>query len=142
MPRHVALLLCRYAYLADVKVVLWPSVFELALAHRNITTWRTGLALIAAKTYTLAMISIPSTRARQQWARTLDEAKKAPVAITEHGRETVVLMDAELSRRALEALEDAEDAREAAEILSRIESGQERTYTMAEVAAELGLTLE
>lgn len=48
-------------------------------------------------------------------------------------------MDAELSRRALEALEDADDAQEAAEILSRIESGQERTYTMAEVAAELGI---
>ena len=39
------------------------------------------------------------------------------------GRETVALMD-----------EDAEDAQEAAEILSRIESGQERTYTTAEVA--------
>lgn len=88
------------------------------------------------------MISIPATRARQQWARTLDEAKKAPVSITEHGRETVVLMGADLSRRALEALEDAEDAREAAEILARIKSGEERTYTMAEVAAELGLTLE
>jgi predicted DNA-binding protein len=50
-------------------------------------------------------------------------------------------MDAELGRRALESLEDAEDAREAAEILARIESGQERTYTMAEVAAELGITL-
>ena len=88
------------------------------------------------------MITIPATRARQQWARTLDEAKKAPVVITEHGRETVVLMDAELSRRALEALEDAEDAREASEVLSRIESGHERTYTMAEVAVELGLTLD
>ncbi|WP_022887659.1 type II toxin-antitoxin system Phd/YefM family antitoxin [Glaciibacter superstes] len=88
------------------------------------------------------MTTIPATRARQQWAQKLDEAKKAPETITEHGRETVVLMDAELSRRALEALEDAEDAREAAEILSRIESGQERTYTMAEVAAELGVTVE
>lgn len=88
------------------------------------------------------MTTIPATRARQQWAQTIDEAKKTPVTITEHGRETVVLMDAELSRRALEALEDAEDAQEAAEILSRIESGQDRTYTMAEVAAELGLTLD
>lgn len=101
-----------------------------------------ALASIAAKTYNLAVMTIPATRARQQWARTLDEAKKAPVTITEHGRETVVLMGAELSRRALEALEDAEDAREAADILSRIESGQERTYTLAEVAAELGLSLE
>jgi prevent-host-death family protein len=80
------------------------------------------------------MITISSTRARQQWAQTLDQAKRAPVAITEHGRETVVLMDADLGRRALEALEDAEDAQEAAEILSRIKSGQERTYTLAEVA--------
>jgi prevent-host-death family protein len=92
--------------------------------------------------YNLAMITIPATRARQQWAQTLDEAKKAPLTITEHGRETVVLMDADLSRRALEALEDAEDAREAAEVLARIESGQERTYTMAEVAAELGIKLD
>lgn len=71
--------------------------------------------------------------------------EEGPLTITEHGRETVVLMDADLSRRALEALEDAEDAadaREAAEVLARIESGQERTYTMAEVAAELGLTLD
>ena len=88
------------------------------------------------------MKTIPATRARQQWAQTLDEAKKAPVAITEHGRETVVVMDADLSRRALGALEDAEDAREAAEILARIEVGQELTYTMAEVAAELGIRLE
>jgi PHD/YefM family antitoxin component YafN of YafNO toxin-antitoxin module len=34
---------------------------------------------------------------------------------------------------ALEALEDAEDAQEVAEILSLIKSGQERTYTTAEV---------
>jgi len=88
------------------------------------------------------MTKIPATRARQRWAHTIDEAKRAPVTITEHGRETVVLMDADLGRRALEALEDAEDAREAAEILARIESGQERTFTMAEVAAELGITLE
>lgn len=88
------------------------------------------------------MTTIPATRARQQWAQTLDQAKKTPVTITEHGRETVVLMDADLSRRALEALEDAEDAREAAETISRIEARQERTYTMAEVAAELGITLE
>ena len=39
------------------------------------------------------------------------------------GRETVALMD-----------EEAQDAQEAAEILARIESGQERTYTTAEVA--------
>lgn len=40
------------------------------------------------------------------------------------------------------ALEDAEDAREAADILSRIDSGQDHTYTMAEVAEALGLTLD
>lgn len=46
----------------------------------------------------------------------------------------------EIARAAgVQALEDAEDARETAEVLSRIESGQEHTYTMAEVAAELGL---
>lgn len=31
-----------------------------------------------AKMYKLAMKTIPATRARQQWAQTLDEAKKAP----------------------------------------------------------------
>lgn len=51
--------------------------------------------------------------------------------------ESFIAGPAELSRRALEALEDAADAQEAAAILSRIESGEESTYTMTEVAAEL-----
>ncbi|WP_130177217.1 type II toxin-antitoxin system prevent-host-death family antitoxin [Cryobacterium sp. SO1] len=88
------------------------------------------------------MTRIPATRARQQWSQTIDEAKRAPVTITEHGRETVVLMDAALGRRALEALEEAEGAREAAEVLARFTSGEERTYTLAEVADELGIMLE
>lgn len=113
-------------------MTLWAPGRLAGLAH---------LASLAAKTYNLAMKTIPATRARQQWAHTLDEAKKAPVVITEHGRETVVVMDAELSRRALEALEDAEDAQEAADMLARINAGEERTYTMAEVAAELGIEL-
>lgn len=88
------------------------------------------------------MRKIPATRVRQQWAHTLNEAKKAPVTITVHGGDTLALMSAELSWRALEALEDAVDAREAAEVLIRIESRQDRIYTMAEVVADLGLTLE
>ena len=62
--------------------------------------------------------------------------------ITVHGRGMLVLMDAQLARRALEALEDAEDARDSAEILTRIESRQDRTYTMTEVVADLGLKLD
>ena len=73
--------------------------------------------------YNLAMTTIPATQARQRWAQTLDQAKKAPVTITEHGRETVVILDADLSRRALEALQDAEDAAAAAEAEERIAAG-------------------
>lgn len=73
--------------------------------------------------YNLAMTTIPATQARQRWAQTLDQAKKAPVTITEHGRETVVVLDADLSRRALEALQDAEDAAAAAEAEERIAAG-------------------
>ena len=31
-----------------------------------------------ARTHNLAMKTIPATRARRQWAQTLDEAKKGP----------------------------------------------------------------
>lgn len=86
------------------------------------------------------MMTIPSTRARQQWAQTLDAAKKSPVTITERGRETVVLLDADLSRRALEALQDAEDAAEAAEVEARVAAGEE-TVALEDIARELGISL-
>lgn len=90
--------------------------------------------------YNLAMTTIPATQARQRWAQTLDQAKKAPVTITEHGRETVVILDADLSRRALEALQDAEDAAAAAEAEERIAAGEE-TIALEDIARELGIAL-
>jgi len=87
------------------------------------------------------MSSIPSSAARQSWAKTIDAARREPVTITEHGRETVVVMDAALGRRALEALEDAEDARAAREVQAAIDAG-EQTVPLEDIARELGFTLD
>ncbi len=84
---------------------------------------------------------IPATQARQQWAQTLDAAKRGPVIITEHGRETVVLLDIELGRRALGALEDAMDAEAAAAAEAETAAGAE-TVSLEDLAHELGITLE
>ncbi|MDR1188878.1 MAG: type II toxin-antitoxin system Phd/YefM family antitoxin [Bifidobacteriaceae bacterium] len=51
------------------------------------------------------MIIVTTSEARQRWGRVLDAAKREPVTITEHGRPAAVLMDADLSGRALAALE-------------------------------------
>ncbi|MDR1214594.1 MAG: type II toxin-antitoxin system Phd/YefM family antitoxin [Propionibacteriaceae bacterium] len=50
------------------------------------------------------MMTVTTSEARQRWGRVLDAAKREPVTITEHGRPTAVLMDADLSGRALAAL--------------------------------------
>ena len=86
------------------------------------------------------MIKTTATQARQRWAETVDAARREPVTVTEHGRETVTIMDAELARRALEALDDADDARAAAEALSAIEEG-ETTIPLEDLARELGIEL-
>jgi len=86
------------------------------------------------------MTAISATQARQRWAQTLDAARLAPVTITEHGREAVMLMDVELGRRALRALEDAEDAAAAAEAEAAVAAGEE-TVSLDEVARELGIVL-
>ncbi|MEO7146725.1 MAG: type II toxin-antitoxin system prevent-host-death family antitoxin [Terrimesophilobacter sp.] len=86
------------------------------------------------------MTLIPATQARQRWAETLDAARRGPITITEHGRETVTLLDVELSRRALKALEDAEDAVAAAEAEEAIANG-ETTVSLEDVARELGISL-
>lgn len=91
--------------------------------------------------YNLAMMSVSSTVARQRWAQTLDAAKRAPVTITEHGRETAVVMDVELARRALDALEDVEDARAVAQAREAIAAGEE-TVPLADLARELGFALD
>lgn len=86
------------------------------------------------------MTSIPATQARQRWAETMDTARREPVTITQHGRDSVVLLDAVVARRALAALEDAEDAALADAALAEIDAGGE-TVTLEKIAAELGYTL-
>lgn len=85
-------------------------------------------------------VSLTATQARQRWAETLDEALREPVEITSHGRLVAVVMDPLLAERALQALEDAEDTTTADAALSEVANGA-RTYSLAEVAAELGVTL-
>lgn len=86
------------------------------------------------------MTTIPSSHARQHWAETVERAREAPVTITDHGRETVAIMDAALGRRALQALEDLEDATAAAEAHAEILAG-EPTVSLDEIARELGIEL-
>jgi prevent-host-death family protein len=86
------------------------------------------------------MNKISSTTARQNWADTVEKARDEPIIITEHGRETVVVMDAELAKLALQVLEDAYDVEQATKALEEFE----RTgisFTLEEVAAELGIEL-
>ena len=91
--------------------------------------------------YNLAMIRIPATQARQRWAQTMDSARRNPVTITDHGRETVMVLDVEVAHRALRALEDAEDAAAADAAAAAIEAGEE-TVPLEDMARELGLKLE
>lgn len=84
---------------------------------------------------------ISSTQARQNWADTIEAARIEPVTITDHGRKTVTIMDAELAKLALQVLEDSRDAEEAMIRLKAVEDG-EPTFTLEEVAAELGINLD
>ena len=93
-----------------------------------------------SKTYNLYMTHVTSSFARQHWAQTVEQARKAPITITDHGRETVAIMDAELGRRALRALEDAEDAASAAAAEAEIAAG-EPTVSLDDVARELGIEI-
>lgn len=87
------------------------------------------------------MDTIPATQARQRWAQTLDAARLNPLTITEHGRETVILMDVALGRRALQALEDAEDAAAASAARAAIQQG-ESTVSLSDITQELGIDLD
>jgi prevent-host-death family protein len=93
-----------------------------------------------AKTYNLAMMSIPATEARQKWAQTLQLALREPVTITQHGRASVVLLDAEVARRALEALEDAQDIADAKAAEAEMAAGGV-PVSLDDIAKELGLSL-
>jgi prevent-host-death family protein len=86
------------------------------------------------------MTVIPATAARQRWAQTLDAARREPVIISEHGRETVMLLDIEVGKRALQALQDAEDANDAAAAQLAIDEGEE-TVSLDTIAQELGISL-
>jgi prevent-host-death family protein len=91
--------------------------------------------------YIMSMNLISSTQARQNWADTIEAARIEPVTITDHGRKTVTIMDAELAKLALQVLEDSRDAEEAMKRLKDVEDG-EPTFTLEEVAAELGINLD
>jgi prevent-host-death family protein len=92
------------------------------------------------ETYNLYMNSVTSSYARQNWAETVEAARNEPLIITDHGRPTVAVMDAALAKLALQVLEDSRDIEMAMAMasLAKIDSG-EPTYTLDEVAAELGI---
>lgn len=99
------------------------------------------LAVGIAKMYNLAMTSIPATEARQKWAQTLESAQRGPVVISQHGRDSVVIMQVDTARRALEALEEAEEATSIVDALAEIDS-RVPTVRLEDIAAELGITLD
>jgi prevent-host-death family protein len=85
------------------------------------------------------MNSVSSSYARQNWAETVEAARNEPLIITDHGRPTVAVMDAALAKLALQVLEDSRDIEMAMASMAKVDSG-EPTYTLDEVAAELGIT--
>lgn len=87
------------------------------------------------------MNSIAATAARQNWARTIEEAKVTPVTITDHGRPAVVMMNVQLAELLLRTLEDSRELQEAEKAMAEIHAGA-KTYSLEEVAAELGLNLD
>lgn len=87
------------------------------------------------------MNTVAATYARQNWAETMELAKVEPITITDHSRPAVVMMNVELARLALQVLEDSRDIEEATRALARIKTG-EPTYSLEEVAAELGIALD
>jgi prevent-host-death family protein len=86
------------------------------------------------------MSTIPATEARQKWAQTLERAHREPVTITQHGRDSVVLLDAAVAKRALAALEDAQDAAAADAARAEIDAG-EPSIALDDIARELGIEL-
>ena len=90
--------------------------------------------------YTFSMNRISSTKARQNWAQTIEDARTEPLLLTDHGRPTVVMMDAELALLAIEVLNDSYDIQEAQKASKRVQNGG-KTYSLEEVAADLGIDL-
>jgi PHD/YefM family antitoxin component YafN of YafNO toxin-antitoxin module len=88
--------------------------------------------------YIFEMNTITATNARQNWADTIESAKSQPVLLTDHGRPTVVMMNAELARLALQVLDDSYEMQQIEKALK----AEGRSYTIEEVAAELGIELD
>jgi prevent-host-death family protein len=93
------------------------------------------------ETYNLYMNSVTSSHARQNWAETVEAARNEPLIITDHGRPTVAVMDAELARLALQVLEDSRDIERATAALEDYRKDGV-SHSLEDVAAEFGIALD
>lgn len=87
------------------------------------------------------MNSVTSTHARQNWADTVEAARIEPLIITDHGRPTVAIMDAELAKLALRVLEDSRDVENASAALEEYHANG-IAVNVDDVAAELGIEFD
>lgn len=87
------------------------------------------------------MNTVTSSHARQYWADTVEAARIEPLIITDHGRPTVAVMDAELAKLALQVLEDSRDVEQATAALEEFRRNGE-AVSLEDVAAEFGIELD
>lgn len=87
------------------------------------------------------MNSVTSSHARQHWAETVEAARHEPLIITDHGRPTVAVMDAELAALALQVLEDSRDVERATAALEEYRQDG-IAHSLDDVAAEFGIRLD
>lgn len=87
------------------------------------------------------MNSVTSSYARQHWAETVEAARQEPLIITDHGRPTVAVMDAELAALALQVLEDSRDVEGATAALEEYRKDR-IAHSLDDVAAEFGIRLD
>lgn len=87
------------------------------------------------------MNSVTSSHARQHWAETVEAARQEPLIITDHGRPTVAVMDAELAALALQVLEDSRDVEGATAALEEYRKDG-IAHSLDDVAAEFGIRLD
>lgn len=84
---------------------------------------------------------VTSSHARQHWAETVEAARNEPLIITDHGRPTVAVMDAELAALALQVLEDSRDIEKATSALEEYRKDG-IVHSLVDVAAEFDITLD
>jgi prevent-host-death family protein len=84
---------------------------------------------------------VTSSHARQHWAETVEAARLEPLIITDHGRPTVAVMDAELAALALQVLEDSRDVERATSALEEYRHDGV-AHSLDDVAAEFGIRLD